>query len=759
MSLDAIVGTYKNSQVVPDPLSEPPLELTAAEKAARAELDRAEAKARAIGANAAELVAQATRQEEALLAEAKAKSTEIMNRGLEAQQKALLEASQVEDKALDAAGALRSCVELGCTELAGDFWDFTPVVQGDDLMYAMDHCWMGCEADAHCKQAVFAMTSGTPRCKLYSERSEVPITYDCNFVSAYCGPKSEKHELSEKADKVHELARKLAWTCHTYTDLQDSEWCDSVGVFGDNQFMYAGDAPDMCGGCDCCTRPNLPGASTVGEILAALAQQPRSPPNPSAEVAQAQQDVKRMVDEANDDLDWIKDTAHQVLRDARERAEDIVGTNEVKLHEMVTSAQSAEEKGLKKMASVRRCWDLIGVAPKATEPVRLRSAAKTPDLTTLVQCRFWCQAHTECKMMVFTRGEDGNSHCDLYGEINVEAADFGDNYNASFCGSPNEDMYMEAYMDQVYLQKPWSQPAANCSWADHDCSATRCCAQPCEATKDFASCTPYSCVQKNSSFATCISGSTPLGWDGTRLGGHDTQEVSPASDGMLTAGYSLYCFCVIRWPTGAQPVEGDGEAMVVENWRNRGLSIMQCDEHDFFDVETSVSVDPYTDAWRQVQEHDRWRFHDWTVKVDGDAVFFPDRLRMHINMLQVPRHATVYLRNSHSSFHFREALQVLSKAAMRVFFSRFHGCESNLAKIGALDYWFYQCLEGVGIHHVSSLDMLVDLEVDPRPVGGCVSDYTVAFTPYLSVKDWNECHDRSQTSWNHNHPEAVYAMM
>merc|ERR1712137_1197121 len=42
---------------------------------------------------------------------------------------------------------------------------------------------------------------------------------------------------------------------------------------------------------------------------------------------------------------------------------------------------------------------------------------------------------------------------------------------------------------------------------------------------------------------------------------------------------------------------------------------------------TALNADVFTRAWQVVGMLGRWQYHDWTVKLDPDAVFFPDRLR------------------------------------------------------------------------------------------------------------------------------------
>jgi len=110
-------------------------------------------------------------------------------------------------------------------------------------------------------------------------------------------------------------------------------------------------------------------------------------------------------------------------------------------------------------------------------------------------------------------------------------------------------------------------------------------------------------------------------------------------------GATLFCFSVMA-PAGHE------HDLVVWQLRH-GVSIFACEEHAVFS-NSSVQIGPgvrahvvnhqlrcrpnagadwafngwmFIEIWRGVILHGMWQYHDWTVKVDPDAVFFPDRLR------------------------------------------------------------------------------------------------------------------------------------
>jgi len=114
------------------------------------------------------------------------------------------------------------------------------------------------------------------------------------------------------------------------------------------------------------------------------------------------------------------------------------------------------------------------------------------------------------------------------------------------------------------------------------------------------------------------------------------------------SGPSLYCFSLMM-PFGYEP-------SLLATQRMRGIGIFSCDEATVFSnltqlvtgepspvpiqlVEGSLAVayggrwgtalntGVFNRLWTEVIRQGRYRHHDWVVKVDPDAVFFPERLR------------------------------------------------------------------------------------------------------------------------------------
>merc|ERR1719253_431693 len=102
---------------------------------------------------------------------------------------------------------------------------------------------------------------------------------------------------------------------------------------------------------------------------------------------------------------------------------------------------------------------------------------------------------------------------------------------------------------------------------------------------------------------------------------------------------------------------GSSEQDLVKAARDRNQSIFDCEAHAVYDsVKSSFAqwdngysslqnTGTFIQVWNHVREGGLHLQHDWTVKVDADAIFIPERLRLHIGDLRAPADAAVYLKN------------------------------------------------------------------------------------------------------------------
>jgi len=412
----------------------------------------------------------------------------------------------------------------------------------------------------------------------------------------------------------------------------------------------------------------------------------------------------------------------------------------------VTSTEAATTKTTAMTTTVllsgsRMCLDLPGALLRGEDNRTFGGV----NLTSPELCRDWCKTHPPCRQSVFTADPQT---CQLFAKLTMEPTAFADGYNSSYCGVTGEQHQLLEKVRSVYKAKPYVPPNPNCSWSGDNCMESKCCADVCKANFAFTGCEWFTCYKKDEYFAGCKTGSAPANWNGTVLGGHGSHEVGKAPAGVLTQGTRLFCFSVVMWYSGPTMPGADGEGTLANNVKRLGKGIMQCDDHAFFDGQPTGSVhniDSFVNAWNLVKADGRWKYHDWIVKVDADAVFFPERLKRHIDAMRVPQGSPVYLRNIDFKFHFMGALEVLSKEAMATYFERGWQCQAKLTKDGGEDYWLLQCLEGIGVNYVSDYQLLRDKYAAQN---GCADAWAVAFHFHKSANDWNWCWNEAQNAWN-----------
>jgi hypothetical protein len=238
-----------------------------------------------------------------------------------------------------------------------------------------------------------------------------------------------------------------------------------------------------------------------------------------------------------------------------------------------------------------------------------------------------------------------------------------------------------------------------------------------------------------------------------------TTSTTPRSDWQKN---SMFCFLMAQ-------VDGGYERDLIENAKQRGLSIYNdgCDEHlTITDVKIEIcgmgkcemtapigsfacekgewgswaNAEVFLRGWRALDDDARYRQHDWTVKVDADTVFYPDRFPLHMDTLKLSADAPVFLKNFMPGYPVVGALEAVSTIALTEFFDNHPNDCDDLAIGAAEDYWFWKCMERLGAQMIQD-DML--LQHEGHPAGDkCMDGWFVAMHPYKSVDAYNGCIDK-----------------
>mmetsp|Transcript_123322 Transcript_123322/g.310409 ORF Transcript_123322/g.310409 Transcript_123322/m.310409 type:complete len:519 (+) Transcript_123322:37-1593(+) len=316
------------------------------------------------------------------------------------------------------------------------------------------------------------------------------------------------------------------------------------------------------------------------------------------------------------------------------------------------------------------------------------------------------------------------------------------------------------------LKEPVLPPIQRCSWANEDCHTTKCCSNI-ECDKNFQNCQGFQCFKKDKwdgGYAGCKLGA-PADWLGTVLGGAIVpREIKPAPEDTQTQGTSLFCFSVVMWNLPPSAGYYDSEANLANNWKRQGLGILHCDDHMIVDGlpaprsgwGSTANIDVFIKYWQQVHDDGRYKSHDWIAKVDTDAVFFPARLKLHLQNLRTPKGSRVFLLNNGYKFKFMGALEVMTREAADLYYENAARCSSGEGgHSGGEDYYMKSCLIGIGVDIQVDETLLYDKYAAQN---GCGDGWAACFHFYKTVAEWNGCHGEAlnaqkahDDAWNAEH--------
>jgi len=158
---------------------------------------------------------------------------------------------------------------------------------------------------------------------------------------------------------------------------------------------------------------------------------------------------------------------------------------------------------------------------------------------------------------------------------------------------------------------------------------------------------------------------------------------------------------------------------------------------------TSLNTELFMQVWSKVAEVGRFRFFDWTVKADPDAVFFPERLmdvlRNQPDMEGAQDTGGMYFQNCEGALH--GALEVLSRTAVEAFTRGRGGCRWHNQE----DWYLSDCLDTVGSRPRFVARLLADTSCPGFHPGDCAKE-AAAFHPFKSTAAFLQCWDSASSS-------------
>mmetsp|Transcript_140444 Transcript_140444/g.447730 ORF Transcript_140444/g.447730 Transcript_140444/m.447730 type:complete len:350 (+) Transcript_140444:392-1441(+) len=214
----------------------------------------------------------------------------------------------------------------------------------------------------------------------------------------------------------------------------------------------------------------------------------------------------------------------------------------------------------------------------------------------------------------------------------------------------------------------------------------------------------------------------------------------------------LYCWAV-SWSTNY-------EAIMTKDHFSRKESLFACDAYSVFTDDTaalqpvpSTSIGPlqskmapwgswyntrvFLNAWEAVIKQGLYKTHAWTVKVDIDAVFFPDRLVQHLTAQGLQGSDAVFVKNEDVMLG---PIEVFSGKAMSIFAQSGQTVCSAYIDTSGEDGFFNDCMLKLGV--------VAHIDGQLLRSGGipdyCLDHSFVCYHPFKDNGGFNSCMSNSQ---------------
>jgi len=319
-----------------------------------------------------------------------------------------------------------------------------------------------------------------------------------------------------------------------------------------------------------------------------------------------------------------------------------------------------------------------------------------------------------------------------------------------------------------------SAPA--CSKAGENCMSTGCCQV-----------SGHKCFSKGQGKAQCNETCT------AGRQGFTCDVISPHSVPVATPlGQNLYCFSVYTENTGNESLVNH-ELELLNIVAARGAGLFACEQWDVFsdvsaplvngyvtikvedtfgefhqlkrkDSGTWVNWGMFYQVWVKIREVGKWQTADYTVKIDADAVFVPQRLRTWLSSKPGESPHGLYYENCPNvQYGFFGHLEIISNTAVQVLTKYLEDCHSVFApcandgcdwKYGAWgeDVFAQRCMDHHYVDKVEAFDVATDgaCEAD-RPQGmkknkkwhptDCSSLTTATAHPLKKPAEFQKCLD------------------
>jgi len=332
---------------------------------------------------------------------------------------------------------------------------------------------------------------------------------------------------------------------------------------------------------------------------------------------------------------------------------------------------------------------------------------------------------------------------------------------------PRGDEHSITGLDQMIVVKPAYE---NCAQAKDNCLIKRCCAPA-----------GYNCFKTSPGTGKCMRACTPGGLNGTCEG------VAPhMKQAVEQPGGSLFCFSVYTENTGSSKTSHELELLQLQH--KSSASLFSCAEWavysdvvaplgggdvtikvddvkgDFHlmkrkEAKTWINTGMFVQVWTAIHNAGHYKNHNWVIKVDADAVFFPYKLVNVLRDVAVPAQG-IYLENcKFVDWGYFGSSEVFSKQAFETLVTNLDRCYSELpwkvgvhgGKYGPMgeDLFAQKCMDLLEVGRQENFGLTTDgaCEAD-RPEGQtknkkyvptCAGVSTPSIHPFKKPEAYEQC--------------------
>jgi len=167
------------------------------------------------------------------------------------------------------------------------------------------------------------------------------------------------------------------------------------------------------------------------------------------------------------------------------------------------------------------------------------------------------------------------------------------------------------------------------------------------------------------------------------------------------------------------------------------------DLHKGATTDSWLNTKTFLQVWDLAKKDGKFEKHDWTVKVDPDAVFFPARLRNEMAPHTQPDGPGLFVMNcdKYNPIALYGSLEIFSKKALQTYVARQWTCRNDLPWHGwGEDFFMSHCMDRLGLQRVYNFKLIGDKRCHFAP---CSDTSKVVYHDYKGIKPWFTCYNAS----------------